>query len=52
MPPNLRFEVDDVEEEWIYPHNHFDLVHVRALYGAIGDWPRFYRNVYEYASAL
>lgn len=44
VPPNLKFEVDDAEEPWIHPTDHFDLVHVRALYGAIADWPAFYRN--------
>lgn len=44
VPPNLKFEVDDVEEPWVYPENHFDLIHVRALYGAVADWPEFYRN--------
>ena len=44
VPPNLKFEVDDVEEPWVHPENHFDLIHVRALYGAVADWPEFYRN--------
>ncbi|KAH6713325.1 S-adenosyl-L-methionine-dependent methyltransferase [Leptodontidium sp. MPI-SDFR-AT-0119] len=29
VPPNLRFLVDDLEDEWVYPENHFDYVHVR-----------------------
>ncbi|KAL5365383.1 S-adenosyl-L-methionine-dependent methyltransferase [Aspergillus floccosus] len=44
VPPNLRFEIDDATEPWVYPDNEFDLVHVRALYGAIADWPAFYSN--------
>lgn len=44
VPPNLKFEVDDAEEPWVHPVNHYDLVHVRALYGAIANWPAFYRN--------
>ncbi|KAL4889937.1 S-adenosyl-L-methionine-dependent methyltransferase, partial [Aspergillus ambiguus] len=44
VPPNLRFEIDDATEPWVYPENEFDLVHVRALYGAIADWPAFYAN--------
>ncbi|KAF9886622.1 hypothetical protein FE257_011262 [Aspergillus nanangensis] len=44
VPPNLRFEIDDASELWVYPDNEFDLVHVRALYGAIADWPAFYGN--------
>ncbi|KAB8234284.1 S-adenosyl-L-methionine-dependent methyltransferase [Aspergillus alliaceus] len=45
VPPNLRFEVDDAEDSWAYPENHFDLIHVRSLYGAISNWPAFYRNM-------
>ncbi|RDW70744.1 uncharacterized protein DSM5745_08255 [Aspergillus mulundensis] len=35
VPPNLRFEIDDATETWVYPENHFDLVHVRSMYGAV-----------------
>lgn len=49
VPPNLKFEVDDVEEPWLHPENHFDLVHVRALYGAVADWPKFYGNAFRQA---
>ncbi|KAK8179957.1 S-adenosyl-L-methionine-dependent methyltransferase [Phyllosticta capitalensis] len=39
VPPNCRFEVDDVESEW--PERApFDLVHVRYMAGAIADWPK------------
>ncbi|KAL4782496.1 S-adenosyl-L-methionine-dependent methyltransferase [Aspergillus varians] len=44
VPPNLRFEIDDATETWVYPENYFDLVHVRSLYGAVADWPAFYQN--------
>ncbi|BCS18937.1 class I SAM-dependent methyltransferase [Aspergillus puulaauensis] len=44
VPPNLRFEIDDATETWVYPENHFDLVHVRSMYGAVADWPAFYQN--------
>ncbi|KAL2868724.1 class I SAM-dependent methyltransferase [Aspergillus lucknowensis] len=44
VPPNVRFEIDDATDNWVYPENHFDLVHVRSLYGAVADWPAFYRN--------
>ncbi len=42
VPPNLRFEVDDIEDEWIYK-NKFDLIHCRMLSGSIADWPRVCR---------
>lgn len=45
IPPNLRFEIDDACSEWTYRENFFDLIHVRSLYGAVADWPAFYRTV-------
>ncbi|EEP77711.1 conserved hypothetical protein [Uncinocarpus reesii 1704] len=45
VPPNVSFEIEDATEEWTYPPNHFDLIHTRALYGAIADWPEFYKRV-------
>lgn len=44
VPPNLRFEIDDATDTWVYPENHFDLIHIRSLYGAVADWPAFYQN--------
>lgn len=45
IPPNLRFEIDDACDDWSYPENSFNLIHVRSLYGAIADWPAFYATV-------
>lgn len=39
MPPNVRFEIDDATQPWTFDRNHFDLIHVRTLAGAISDWP-------------
>ena len=38
-PPNVRFEVDDVEAPWTHAPGTFDFVHARALAGAVRDWP-------------
>jgi SAM-dependent methyltransferase len=38
VPPNLKFEVDDCLLDWTWPENHFDFIHVRAMYGSIPDW--------------
>lgn len=51
VPPNVRFEVDDVEADWTY-HQPFDYIHCRCLGGAIRDWPRLVRQCYEYVTAL
>lgn len=44
VPPNVEFHVDDAGEEWTFPDNHFDYIHVRTLYGGIPDGPVFYQR--------
>ena len=46
VPPNLHFEIDDMEEEWVY-ESKFDLIHMRMLGGAIRDWPRLMRQIFK-----
>lgn len=48
IPPNCKFEIDDVTAAWTYPPSHFDLVNIRSLYGSIADWPALYAQVYEH----
>lgn len=38
VPPNVRFIVDDIESEWLYPDNHFDMIHARHMAIAIKNW--------------
>ncbi|RAL61530.1 hypothetical protein DID88_009569 [Monilinia fructigena] len=38
IPPNLEFEVDDVEDTWRYSQK-FDFIHIRSLGGSIASWP-------------
>ncbi|OBT69709.1 hypothetical protein VE03_00812 [Pseudogymnoascus sp. 23342-1-I1] len=40
VPPNLSFEIDDAEEDWLFDPQSIDLVHVRYLFHGIRDWPR------------
>ena len=40
LPPNLVFEVDDIEHDWLWAESSFDLIHGRELIMAIHDWPR------------
>ena len=46
-PPNVKFEVDNAEDEWTWPDNTFDYIHVRTLLGGIKDWDRFYRQAFR-----
>jgi len=48
VPPNLMFQVDDLEENWTFTKNSFDLIHMRMLLGAIKDWPRLTRQAFEH----
>ncbi|KAL7272144.1 hypothetical protein RUND412_005062 [Rhizina undulata] len=47
LPPNLIFEVDDVEEPWPYQDNSFDFIHLRQMIGGIYDWPKLYRQAFK-----
>ncbi|KAI2627902.1 S-adenosyl-L-methionine-dependent methyltransferase [Hypomontagnella submonticulosa] len=47
IPPNLKFEVDDITQPWTYERNSFDYIHVRWLVGAIPDWFALFREVYR-----
>ncbi|KAI9741900.1 MAG: hypothetical protein M1834_000289 [Cirrosporium novae-zelandiae] len=44
VPPNVKFEVDDVCAEWTFAPNFFNYIHVRAMYGSVADWPAFYQE--------
>lgn len=40
LPPNLVFEIDDVEHDWLWSESSFDFIHGRELIMAVRDWPR------------
>lgn len=46
VPPNLTFEIDDAEDEWLYS-TQFDFIHTRTLCGGIRDWPKFHKQAYN-----
>lgn len=48
VPGNLKFEVDDVEEDWTYEDGYFDYIHMRSLSGSIVDWPNLLKNAVKY----
>ncbi|KAH0422638.1 hypothetical protein CcaCcLH18_12716 [Colletotrichum camelliae] len=43
-PPNVHFEVDDLDEEWTYSQP-FDYIHTRGMNSCIADWSVFLRKV-------
>ncbi|TDZ58625.1 Secondary metabolism regulator laeA [Colletotrichum trifolii] len=46
-PPNCRFQIDDVEQSWTWPSEHFDFIHIRNLEGCIADWAKLYEQAFE-----
>ncbi|KAF8464230.1 UMTA methyltransferase family protein [Kalaharituber pfeilii] len=48
VPPNVKFEVVDMEDTWTYPKNFFDYIHIRTLSGAFKNWDAILRKSYEH----
>ncbi|KAN0123026.1 methyltransferase domain containing protein [Hyaloscypha variabilis] len=42
VPPNLNFEIDDAEDEWLYKPDSLDFVHCRYLFHGIRNWPKLF----------
>ncbi|KAF6811238.1 methyltransferase [Colletotrichum musicola] len=47
LPPNVRFEIDDVESPWV-GHQKYDFIFCRYMAGSIQDWPRLVETIYEH----
>ncbi|KAF8245535.1 UMTA methyltransferase family protein [Wilcoxina mikolae CBS 423.85] len=47
VPENCKFEVDDAEQEWLYPPDYFDFIHARNLAQAIENWPILMEQAYH-----
>jgi hypothetical protein len=50
VPPNCRFEIDDIEMPWTLDADNFDFIHARDLLLSVRDWPRLIQQSYEYVS--
>lgn len=46
VPPNVKFEVADVESPWTYSAP-FDFVFCRYMASSITDWPKLMDNIYR-----
>ncbi|KAI3545095.1 hypothetical protein CSPX01_05301 [Colletotrichum filicis] len=46
LPPNVDFEVDDIEEEWVFDEP-FDYIHSRLMTSSIADWKEYLKNCYD-----
>ncbi|KAJ4405422.1 hypothetical protein N0V85_004676 [Neurospora sp. IMI 360204] len=48
VPPNVKFEIDDCNQEWTWAENSFDFIHMRMLIGVVnGDWSALFRNAFR-----
>ncbi|OJJ45189.1 hypothetical protein ASPZODRAFT_152908 [Penicilliopsis zonata CBS 506.65] len=47
IPPNVKFIVDNVEQNWVEPQP-YDFIHCRYMCGSISDWPKLLRQCYEH----
>lgn len=47
VPPNVRFEIDDVEDPWTYS-TPFNYIHCRYMTGSIKDWPKLMSQCFEH----
>lgn len=47
--PNVKFEIDDIEEEWTY-WQPFDYIHSRFMTSSVSSWEEYLTKCYEYAT--
>ncbi|KAL1614208.1 hypothetical protein SLS54_009926 [Diplodia seriata] len=47
VPPNVKFEIDDVEDDWLYS-TPFDYIHCRFMAGSLKDWPRLMAQAFRH----
>ncbi|KAL3426807.1 methyltransferase domain-containing protein [Phlyctema vagabunda] len=49
IPPNLSFQIDDVEEPWTF-NSEFDFIYCRAMTGSIADWAKLFKQSFDHTS--
>ncbi|KAF4421664.1 Secondary metabolism regulator LAE1 [Colletotrichum fructicola] len=47
--PNVRFEIDDLEEPWTWTEP-FDYIHSRMMNSSISDWKAYIQKCYDHLS--
>jgi SAM-dependent methyltransferase len=47
LPPNVQFEIDDIESDWLYGESSFDFIHGRELILSIRNWPRLVQQSFR-----
>ena len=50
VPLNVKFEVDDVEDDWTWPEHYFDVIYSQfMLSGSISNFRKYFEQAYRYA---
>lgn len=47
VPPNCKFELDDLSQDWTFPDNTFDYIHIRFMAGCFKDWVKLYKECFR-----
>ncbi|CEI61680.1 hypothetical protein FVEN_g2746 [Fusarium venenatum] len=47
VPPNLKFEIEDCNQDWTFAPESFDYVHLRYLVGCVPDWNQLLEQAYK-----
>ncbi|KAF6812573.1 methyltransferase domain-containing protein [Colletotrichum musicola] len=48
VPPNCKFVIDDFEQEWTWPDNHFDFIFGRNLEACFADLPSTMKEAFKH----
>jgi len=46
VPPNVKFEIDDMEKPWTYT-TKFDFIFSRMMTGSFSDWGVYLKQCFE-----
>lgn len=47
-PANIEWKVLDIEGEWPFPENSFDLIHLSLVHGCVQNWPATLSKIVRY----
>jgi SAM-dependent methyltransferase len=47
IPPNVEFQVDDLQQEWTFRDMCFDFIHARGMAGSFKDWQYVFREAFR-----
>ncbi|RQM05637.1 hypothetical protein DH86_00003415, partial [Scytalidium sp. 3C] len=47
VPPNVTFEIDDINKPWLQEDNSFDFIHIRTMAGCVTDWAALFAEVFR-----